>query len=81
MKLNVDPALKGRKRRLAAGAALYDIMSDLMFQTSKTDRTIVEGVIEAAHIHGGKWPAIEDPISGHSLTSACCRPLASSAPN
>jgi acyl-[acyl-carrier-protein]-phospholipid O-acyltransferase/long-chain-fatty-acid--[acyl-carrier-protein] ligase len=64
VKLNVDPALKGRKRRLAAGAALYDIMSDLMFQTSKTDRTIVEGVIEAAHIHGGKWPAIEDPISG-----------------
>ncbi len=64
VKLNVDPALKGRKRRLAAGAALYDIMSNLMFVTAKTDRTIVEGVIEAAHIHGGKWLAIEDPTSG-----------------
>ena len=28
VKLNVDPELKGRKRRLAAGAALYDIMSE-----------------------------------------------------
>ena len=64
VKLNVDPALKGRKRRLAAGAALYDIMSNLMFQTAKTDRTIVEAVIEAAHIHGAKWLAIEDPTSG-----------------
>jgi acyl-[acyl-carrier-protein]-phospholipid O-acyltransferase/long-chain-fatty-acid--[acyl-carrier-protein] ligase len=64
VKLNVDPALKGRKRRLAAGATLYDIMSNLMFVTAKTDRTIVEGVIEAVHIHGGKWLAIEDPTSG-----------------
>jgi acyl-[acyl-carrier-protein]-phospholipid O-acyltransferase / long-chain-fatty-acid--[acyl-carrier-protein] ligase len=64
VKLNVDPALKGRKRRLAAGAALYDVMSELIFTTTPTDRTIVEAVIEAAHIHGGKWPAIEDPTSG-----------------
>src|SRR5258708_1221588 len=31
VKLNVDPELKGRKRRQAAGAALYTIMSDLIF--------------------------------------------------
>ncbi len=64
VKLNVDPALKGRKRRLAAGAALYDVMSNLIFRTTPTDRTIVEAVIEAAHIHGGKWPIVEDPTSG-----------------
>jgi len=64
VKLNVDPELKGRKRRLAAGAALYDIMSDLMFRTARTDRTVVEAVIEAAHIHGGSWLAVEDPTSG-----------------
>jgi len=67
VKMNVDPALKGRKRRAAAGAAMYDIMSDLIFRSTSTDRTIVEAVIEAAHDHGGKWPAIEDPTSG-SLT-------------
>jgi acyl-[acyl-carrier-protein]-phospholipid O-acyltransferase / long-chain-fatty-acid--[acyl-carrier-protein] ligase len=64
VKMGVDPALVGRKRRLAAGAALYDIMSNMMFQTTSTDRTIVEAVIEAAHIHGGKWLACEDPTSG-----------------
>jgi len=64
VKLNVDPALKGRKRRLAAGAALYDIMSNLMFQTTPTNHTVIEAVIEAANEHGGKWLAIEDPTSG-----------------
>jgi acyl-[acyl-carrier-protein]-phospholipid O-acyltransferase/long-chain-fatty-acid--[acyl-carrier-protein] ligase len=64
VKLNVDPELKGRKRRQAAGAALYDIMSNLMFRTTPTDQTVVEAVIEAAKVHGGKWLAIEDPTSG-----------------
>ena len=64
VKLNVDPALKGRKRRLAAGAALYDIMSNLIFTTTPTDQTVIEAVIEAAKEHGGKWLAIEDPTSG-----------------
>jgi acyl-[acyl-carrier-protein]-phospholipid O-acyltransferase / long-chain-fatty-acid--[acyl-carrier-protein] ligase len=64
VKLHVDPELKGRKRRIAAGAALYDIMSDLIFRTTPTDRTVVEAVIEAAHTHGGKWPILEDPTSG-----------------
>jgi acyl-[acyl-carrier-protein]-phospholipid O-acyltransferase / long-chain-fatty-acid--[acyl-carrier-protein] ligase len=64
VKMNVDPELKGRKRRLAAGAALYDIMSDLIFRTTPTDRTVVEAVIAAANRNGGKWPAIEDPTSG-----------------
>jgi acyl-[acyl-carrier-protein]-phospholipid O-acyltransferase / long-chain-fatty-acid--[acyl-carrier-protein] ligase len=64
VKMNVDPALKGRKRRLAAGAAMYDIMSNLMFRTANTDRTVLEAVIETAKINGGKWLAIEDPTSG-----------------
>jgi acyl-[acyl-carrier-protein]-phospholipid O-acyltransferase / long-chain-fatty-acid--[acyl-carrier-protein] ligase len=64
VKLKVDPELKGRKRRQAAGAALYEIMSDLIFRTTSTDRTIVEAVIDAAKVHGKSWPAIEDPVSG-----------------
>ena len=48
VKLTVDPALKGRKRRQAAGAALYGIMSDLVFRTTSTDRTVFEAVVEAA---------------------------------
>ena len=41
VRLTVDPELKGRKRRLAAGAALYGIMSDLVFRTTSTDRTVI----------------------------------------
>ena len=50
--------------RQAAGTALYDVMSDLMFLSAPTDRTLVEALIDAAKIHGKSWTAIEDPISG-----------------
>jgi acyl-[acyl-carrier-protein]-phospholipid O-acyltransferase / long-chain-fatty-acid--[acyl-carrier-protein] ligase len=64
VRLKIDDQLKGRKRRQAAGAALYDIMSDLMYRSTPTDRTVVDDVIEAAKVHGFGWPAIEDPVSG-----------------
>ena len=65
VQLKLDPELKGRKRRQAAGSALYTIMSDLIFRTTPTDRTVVEAVIEAAKVHGPGWPAVEDPVRGH----------------
>jgi len=64
VRLKVDPALKGKRRRLAAGAMLYSIMSDLIYRTTSTDRTIVEAVIAAAADHGGGRVAVEDPLSG-----------------
>jgi acyl-[acyl-carrier-protein]-phospholipid O-acyltransferase/long-chain-fatty-acid--[acyl-carrier-protein] ligase len=64
IRLSVDPELKGRKRRQAAGAALYEVMSNLIFSTTSTDRTIPQALIEAAHLHGASWLAIEDPVSG-----------------
>jgi acyl-[acyl-carrier-protein]-phospholipid O-acyltransferase / long-chain-fatty-acid--[acyl-carrier-protein] ligase len=64
VKLTVDPALKGRWRRQAAGAALYGIMSDLVFRTTSTDRTMVEAVIDAANLHGVRHIAVEDPLAG-----------------
>src|SRR2546429_4970648 len=64
VKLTVDPDLKGRKRRQAAGAALYEIMSDLVFRTTSTDRAVVQAVIEAAETHGRGRIAIEDPVTG-----------------
>jgi acyl-[acyl-carrier-protein]-phospholipid O-acyltransferase/long-chain-fatty-acid--[acyl-carrier-protein] ligase len=64
VKLAVDPALKGRKRRQAAGAALYQIMSDLIFRTTSTDRTVMQAVQEAARLHGKSRVAVEDPVTG-----------------
>jgi acyl-[acyl-carrier-protein]-phospholipid O-acyltransferase / long-chain-fatty-acid--[acyl-carrier-protein] ligase len=64
VRLQVDPALRGRKRRMAAGAMLYTIMSDLIYRTTSTDRTIVEAVIEAAADSGRNRIAVEDPVAG-----------------
>jgi acyl-[acyl-carrier-protein]-phospholipid O-acyltransferase / long-chain-fatty-acid--[acyl-carrier-protein] ligase len=64
VKLGVDPALKGKHRRHAAGAALYDVMSDLVFRTTSIERTVIGAVIEAAKIHGFGRIAAEDPVSG-----------------
>src|SRR4029077_18237005 len=62
--LAVPPELKGRNRRQAAGAALYEIMSDLVFRTTPTDRTVFDAVAEAAEVHGWKRVALEDPVTG-----------------
>jgi acyl-[acyl-carrier-protein]-phospholipid O-acyltransferase/long-chain-fatty-acid--[acyl-carrier-protein] ligase len=67
VKLAVADNLKGRWRRQAAGAALYDIMSDLIFRTYDTDRTVFAAVVDAMTVHGAKRVAIEDPVTG-SLT-------------
>ena len=64
VRLAVDDALKGKARRHAAGAMLYQIMSDLIFRTTPTDRTIVDAVVEAARIQGWRRVAVEDPVTG-----------------
>src|SRR3954470_5368927 len=64
VKLAVAPELKGRNRRQAAGGALYEIMSDLVFRTTPTDRTVFEAAVEAAEVHGWKRVALEDPVTG-----------------
>jgi acyl-[acyl-carrier-protein]-phospholipid O-acyltransferase/long-chain-fatty-acid--[acyl-carrier-protein] ligase len=63
--LSVDPDLKGRRRRAAAGARLYDIMSNLMFESDLgAQKTIVERVIDTAADRGMSTTAIEDPVTG-----------------
>jgi acyl-[acyl-carrier-protein]-phospholipid O-acyltransferase/long-chain-fatty-acid--[acyl-carrier-protein] ligase len=64
VRLQVDPALRGRKRRMAAGAMLYTVMSDLIYRTTSTSRTIVEAVIQAAADSGRNRVAVEDPVAG-----------------
>jgi acyl-[acyl-carrier-protein]-phospholipid O-acyltransferase/long-chain-fatty-acid--[acyl-carrier-protein] ligase len=64
VKLTVDPSLKGRHRRQAAGAKLYEIMSNLVYRTTSIERTVPQALIEAATIHGMSRVAVEDPISG-----------------
>ena len=62
--LQVDPNIFGRKRRQEAGVMLYDRMSDLIFQTSNTNRTIMQAVLDTADQLGAARIMVEDPISG-----------------
>ena len=62
--LTVPDELRGKPRRQAAGAALYQIMSDLIFRTTDIDRSVFEAVAEAATINGKGRVAVEDPITG-----------------
>ncbi len=64
VKLEVASELRGKRRRMAAGAALYQVMSDLVFRTTPIDRTIISAVIESAQVHGPGRMAVEDPVSG-----------------
>ena len=64
VRLSVDPALKGKTRRQAAGAALYGIMSDLVFRTTDVDRGLMAALIDAGEHHGWRSNALEDPVSG-----------------
>ncbi len=61
--LKIDASLRGKARRQAAGAALYQIMSDLLFRTTDVEKTIFAAVAEAAHKHGMGRIALEDPTS------------------
>ncbi|MCW1841457.1 acyl-[ACP]--phospholipid O-acyltransferase [Prosthecomicrobium hirschii] len=64
VKLDVDPALKGKMRRLASGAALYQIMSDLVYRTTAIDRTVFRALVDAARHEGPGRIALDDPLSG-----------------
>ena len=64
VRLQVPAELKGRKRRAAAGAALYQVMSDLVFRTQDIDKTVLEKIIATASDRGMKQLAVQDPVTG-----------------
>ncbi len=64
VRLQVDEQLKGKARRIAAGAALYQIMSELVFRTTKIDETLFDALAAAAVKQGLSRVALEDPTSG-----------------
>ncbi|MBL8565587.1 MAG: acyl-[ACP]--phospholipid O-acyltransferase [Hyphomicrobiaceae bacterium] len=60
--LPVDPALKGRMRRQAAGAALQDIMVEAAVKTAPIDQTLFEALVLARDERDTGKPAVEDPL-------------------
>src|SRR6201996_6846816 len=67
VKLAIDPALKGKARRNAAGAALQDVMIDAMVKNAMLDQTLFEGLAHAYRDRDTGKPIIEDAL-GTKLT-------------
>lgn len=67
----INPEIKGRKRRHAAGIKLYDLMSQMLFDSSDYKKTLFSSIIDQSHIHGRKHIIAEDamrkPINYGSL--------------
>jgi acyl-[acyl-carrier-protein]-phospholipid O-acyltransferase/long-chain-fatty-acid--[acyl-carrier-protein] ligase len=60
--LKVDPALRGKARRQAAGLALQDVMTDSAVLTAPLDLTLFEAVVLARKTRDTGKPVIEDPL-------------------
>ena len=59
-RFDVPAAIKGRDRRRRIGAALYDVMSGMMFETANRRRTLFEALLDARRINGADAPIVED---------------------
>jgi acyl-[acyl-carrier-protein]-phospholipid O-acyltransferase/long-chain-fatty-acid--[acyl-carrier-protein] ligase len=59
-RFDLDGAVSSRSRRALSAERLYDVMSDMMFATSDTDRTLFQALVDARAVHGPKAIALED---------------------
>ena len=64
VRLGVDPALRGKARRQAAGLALQDVMTDSAVLTTPLDQTLFEALVLAWKTRDTGRPAVEDPLGG-----------------
>jgi acyl-[acyl-carrier-protein]-phospholipid O-acyltransferase/long-chain-fatty-acid--[acyl-carrier-protein] ligase len=61
-RLTLDPALRGKARRQAAGLALQDILVDAAVETARFDRTLFAALAEAKRTRDTGKPAVSDPL-------------------
>ncbi len=66
-KFEMPAGVSARVRRQIAGQKLYDLMSNLLFETSELNESLVEALLDARDLHGGRHIVLEDrerkPIS------------------
>jgi acyl-[acyl-carrier-protein]-phospholipid O-acyltransferase/long-chain-fatty-acid--[acyl-carrier-protein] ligase len=61
-RLTLDPALRGKARRQAAGLALQDILVDAAVETARIDRTLFAALAGAEQSRDTGKPAVSDPL-------------------
>ncbi len=75
IQLDIPQHLRGRKKRQAAGNQLYDIMTNVMFQSNDRQQTLFQSVLDAKTIHGGNHIIVEDierePLSYSQFIMRC----------
>lgn len=59
-RFHIPAEARGRVRRRLAGDQLYDVMSEMMFETRNRDETLFEALLDARKLHGGGTPVLED---------------------
>ena len=57
---DIPEEFKGRRRRHLAGVKLYDLMSEMLFDSSDYQKTLFQSLIDQSHIHGRKHIIAED---------------------
>ena len=60
VKFDPPAELRGGQLREHQAEKLYDVMADMMFRTSKSNRTLWQALLDAQATHGGKREIIED---------------------
>jgi acyl-[acyl-carrier-protein]-phospholipid O-acyltransferase/long-chain-fatty-acid--[acyl-carrier-protein] ligase len=59
-KFDIPAEMKGRKRRQRASMQLYDVMSEMMFDSTDYRKTLFSALLTAREIHGAKQIIAED---------------------
>lgn len=57
---DVPDGLSARERRAWIGRELYDVMSNVIFNTSNKERTLFHALVDAKKMHGPKTIVLED---------------------
>lgn len=58
--ITLPPEMKGRRRRHEIGRRLYDVMSAMIFATTRFDETLFEALLDARAVHGGSRIVADD---------------------
>ncbi|MFN3826793.1 MAG: acyl-[ACP]--phospholipid O-acyltransferase [Micavibrio sp.] len=56
----IDPTIKGRARRAAAGRQLYNLMEEMMFLTGDREQTLYQALLKARYVNGDNAIIAED---------------------
>ncbi len=67
VKLGAPAEVVGRERRNYIGQKLYDIMSEMMFESSDYKKTLFQSLIDAGRVHGFSRKVIQD-LDGNTAT-------------